>query len=222
VTPPVGQAAASARQVPILKALTLAIAGFSLAGCDGDAQALREAQQALLRGSPQAGAFQLRTLAATGYAPAQFQYGMLLLQGQITPDRLEQGGRWLTLAADKDNVGAQYYLAQLQLMGNLPTASVDTGLQRLAALADRGLIPAQQLLGQLYERGERITADPAKALAWYRRAAEAGHRPAIERLITAHENGELGLQPDPERAEQWRNRLDIDPFSRSENTSEPR
>lgn len=199
----------------IQRTLVLACLTLSVAACDGDAQALREAQREILGGSSQPGSFQLRALALTGYAPAQFQYGMLLLQGEVTPSRLQQGQQWLSLAADKNHVGAQYYLAQLQLMGHLPTASLDIGLSRLEALAGRGLVPAQHLLGDLFERGDAVPADPAQALTWYQRAAEAGHRPAIERLIQAYQDGELGLQPNQERADAWRDRLKIDPFSSS-------
>lgn len=78
----------------------------------------------------------------------------------------------------------------------------------LQQAAGKGDMKAQYQMGRIFEHGfeHYFAVDADKALAFYQQAAEQGHPLAINRLVEIFEQGGLGLEPNAEMAQQWRER----------------
>lgn len=106
-------------------------------------------------------------------------------------------------AADGGSALAQTRLAWILDGANDDERAVD--LYRAAA--EQGYTPGMHGLGEMYAKGEGVEKDVELAVAWFTKAAEGGYDKALRLLIAAYENGELGLTPDPEKAQAYRDRL---------------
>jgi len=141
----------------------------------------------------------VEVLTVGGHAAAARGLGLELLR--VRPEAPEHGRRWLERAALQGDALAAYALARSLRSGDGGPRELERAVPYLEQAAASGLAPAHFLLGNAYRDGEGVPADPARALAHDQAAAEREDPTALQTLLQAYRLGELGVQPDPERAE---------------------
>lgn len=134
-----------------------------------------------------------RRSAEQGYAPAEYLYGEVFLEGRWKdPNQLVY---WWTKAAEQGNVDAQLWLGVSYEMGQdgVKRDYVEA-LKWLSTAAKQGQPDAQVTLGQMYENGEGVRQDYKLAAYWYRKAADhtmnlGGAGLAADSLVQLYEDG---------------------------------
>ncbi|MGP0565789.1 MULTISPECIES: tetratricopeptide repeat protein [unclassified Nitrospina] len=116
-------------------------------------------------------------LAWSGNADAQYQLGILYLNGQGVPLDTKKAAKWFLASALQGDVGAQYFLAELYRKG----LGVDRDLEIAAAwyrkAAEQDYPDAQYRLGTWYADVTHDAADPVQAYVWLALAARNGIQP---------------------------------------------
>jgi uncharacterized protein len=134
----------------------------------------------------------LSDVAAAGDPEAQYRVGRAYLDGTGVPPSLEEGARWLRLAAEAGRVDARFTLATLYTIGlpegmeegalslsakDAPPKRVpdfDKALHWARLAADAGSPDAQALLGYILTVGPEHLRDSTQARSWYEKSATAG------------------------------------------------
>jgi hypothetical protein len=117
----------------------------------------------LLRSGNEAEAFDLLILLAeAGYAPAQFEVGLMYTDGEGVARNDDEALKWFERAADQGNADGIAALGMSYTLGNDVPKDVDRGMSLLREAADRGSVFGQALLGVAY-----VTEDPVTALKWF-------------------------------------------------------
>jgi TPR repeat protein len=136
-------------------------------------------------------AFRLLIKAAkTGEPAAWYQVGRAYLVGRGVPASLSAALRWLTRAAEVDEVAAQALLASLALQGKCDTPNINifeaastvvdqppnypVALHWAERAAAHGSAEAQAVLGYILTNGPAELRDRARGELCYRYSAEAG------------------------------------------------
>ncbi len=120
--------------------------------------------------------------AEEGDPNAQFELGVLYMQGRHVPQDHQEGLRWFNEAAKQNHSSAKIYL---QLWENnfdeKPLADTIgvTWLREAARSLDAEVL---YRLGFLYESGRGVEQNPGEAKKWYQLAAAQGQREAQRRI----------------------------------------
>lgn len=123
--------------------------------------------------------------AVNGDVNAQFELGMLFIQGDAVRKDFTRGVEWLQRAAEQDHIGAQLQLADMYLRGVELQQDAVEAFQWYLRAARRGDAQAQYMLGNLYRAGSGVRENFSEARRWYAAAARQGHPKAKERLAAA-------------------------------------
>lgn len=135
---------------------------------------------------------------AGGDPGAQFQRAKRL----IGSGDLVTGMKLLREAAEAGHAPAQAALGEI-----LDRAEEDAeAVTWYRKAAEQGNAAGQFGLGMAYAAGEGVARDPVQAEAWVRKAALQDYVNAVDVLAQAYRKGDLGLAPDPQHAEAWRQR----------------
>lgn len=154
-------------------------------------------------------AFELwKPLAEAGDAKAQYNIGLLYMNGLGVEPNGVYARELFRAAARQGLVDAQYNLGLIFYEGISTFRRPNEAYQWWSMSAAQGHAPSQYNLGVLYLQGSGTgqSSDPAKTLKFWEAAAAQGYPEAIESLIRVYGSGELTGQPQPERAEYWRQR----------------
>ncbi|MBS1102526.1 SEL1-like repeat protein [Gluconobacter sp. Dm-62] len=138
----------------------------------------------------------LSRLAAAGDTEAAFRVGRAYLDGLGVPPSLEDGARWIFLAAEAGHIEAAFVLATLYTIGlpegfeirasgkaldlsHTPAAGprhpdFHLGIHWARIAAEGGSPDGQALLGYILTSGPEDLRDPLQARSWYDRSAAAG------------------------------------------------
>jgi uncharacterized protein len=165
----------------IASALTLTLC---LVGARADA--LQDAQAAVLRKDYPAAARLLEPLARHGNAVAQLRLALLHYHGHGVPEDNVLALQWFERAARQGLPDAQYHLGNMYAYG-LARLPADADPSRLAAqwyfeAARQGHAEAQYSLGILFLTGSGVEQSPAEATRWIEKAAAQGHADAATYL----------------------------------------
>jgi uncharacterized protein len=140
-----------------------------------------------------------RQAADSGHAEAQFQLGLIRLQGS------PGGGpckHWFDRASARDEAAARSTLELLFPHGLDVAVDAGEGRRWIEAAANGGKPEAQALLGGLYKRGHGCTRDYDAARRWYLAAAQHGIAAAEFSLGDIFFQG-LGVTVDHATAAYW-------------------
>ena len=123
-----------------------------------------------------------RRAAEQGHGQSQLELGVLLIEfkAEAVTD-YEEAIRWLSLAADRNNVQAQRRLGRIFARGLGVAKDYARAIPFLRQAALAGISEAQFELGLIYEKGHGFR-DPREARRWYAMAARGGFRLAQARL----------------------------------------
>lgn len=127
---------------------------------------------------------QLKTVAAQGYAPAQFKLAYYYYTGPASYDCLKQDTKqahyWFEKAAEQNHAEAQYEFAMLfsPKIGLKQYADATKYVYWMQKAADAGYAKAQYTFGRMNEKGEYVPQDMALAKELFQKAAAQGHSQA--------------------------------------------
>ena len=111
--------------------------------------------------------------AKQGYIEAQYNLGLMYLQGKGCEKSIKQAIYWFTLAANQGSIEAHFNLGVLILDGEIPSRSRADGMLLLQNAASCGDSSAQFRLA--YESKD---SDLPIAMFWYKKAALQNHAPS--------------------------------------------
>ena len=168
----------------------------------------REGREALRAGSTAENASKGRELiskaAAAGYAKAQCEMGVMLMEGRagMPIDRVT-AFQWFERAAAQGDLVAQTNLGWMKANGLGAPKNMMDAAHWYRRAAEAGSTEAQARLGDLLTRGPAgLTRNPAEAAKWLTKAAERGNASAQNTLAVLYENGN-GVPKDPAVAANW-------------------
>lgn len=135
--------------------------------------------------------------AEKGDTVAQYNLGVLYMNGDGVPQDYEKATQWLTLAAEKNDVEAQYNLGFIygEYLKNIKKS-----IYWYEKAVAQNLPHAQNDLANLYRYGKiDDKVDYQRAILLYKKAVDQGYAPAQVNLANMYLNG-YGLEVDLKKA----------------------
>jgi TPR repeat protein len=180
-------------------AVTASLAAASLA----DAQTLvspkaadTETQTAVAdynAGNLSAALAEFRKAAERGSRLAQFNYAMMLLNGEGTKANVEEGKKWLRKAADANMSHAQYVYGKMYDDGEFVARDPAEAHTWFLKAAKQGHVQAELALANQFLDGRGTARDNQQAFFWYKKAAEGGDMTAQYVTGSFYERGGDGV-----------------------------
>ncbi len=130
---------------------------------------------------------------------AEFNLGILYMNGQGVPKSDKEAAFWFRKAAEKGHVIAQFNLAQIMHSGDGIEHDLKESAKWFGEAAKNGHVIAAYNLGVMYWHGRGVSKDYAKAVTYYQSAADRGHADAQSNLGLMYLDGE-GVNRDVNRA----------------------
>lgn len=156
----------------------------------------------LNRGEFHAAIEQFRPLVAEGYAPAQYQMGIVYQHGYgVTKDGMKALALF-ELAAKQNYSDAQFELALIYSEGKLVKQDLKQAYVLTHKAAKKGLASAQFNLAVMLANGTGINQDDFKASRWYQNAADQNHALAQYNLALLYSEGK-GVEKSAEMSLVW-------------------
>jgi len=121
-------------------------------------------------------------IAESGYAPAQYNLGVVHARGLAVHRDMNTAGRWWQAAASQGNVDAQYNLGLLYATGNGVERNMKKAVLWWQQAASTGDPAAQFNLGMMYARGDGVSKNMDAAMHWWAQAA-AQKFPKAQQLL---------------------------------------
>ncbi|MCZ6589376.1 MAG: tetratricopeptide repeat protein [Alphaproteobacteria bacterium] len=143
-----------------------------------------------------------RLAAEQGYAPAQYQLGLMYDTGHGLPQDYTKAVRWYRLAADQGHSDAQFNVGAMYYNGFGVPQDYGEALKWFRRGAEQRDAQAQSLLGAMYGAGFGVPQDDTEALKWYRLATKQGDARGQFNLGFAYHEG-LGVGQDYAEALKW-------------------
>lgn len=156
----------------------------------------------LNRGEFQNAIAQFTPLLAEGYAPAQYQMGLIHLNGYGVQKDARKAFEFFELAALQNYPDAQFNLALMYSEGDIVKKDLKKAFALTEKAARKGLESAQFNLGVMYYNGEGVRQDYYQASKWYKRAAEMNYPLAQFNLALMYFEGK-GVEKSTEMSYVW-------------------
>jgi len=171
----------------------LAVASFFVLGLSTSTVAIGADLKAgifeLNRGQFKAAIAEFEPLLAEGYAPAQYQMGLMHLNGWGMKKDPLKAFEFFTLAADQNYPDAQFDLATMYSEGMPIVKDTKKAFELMSKAARKGLASAQFNLGVMYAQGVGTYKDNKKAFRSYEKAANQNYALAQFNLALMHYEG---------------------------------
>ena len=143
-------------------------------------------------------------LAEQGDAYAQFNLGLMYVNGYGVAKDDTKAVYWYRKAAEQGEAYAQYNLGVMYDKGYGVAEDDTQAVYWFRKAAEQGHANAQFNLGYMYDKGDGVATDDTQAVYWYRRAAEQGHATGQWSLAFMYKYGE-GVAEDYILAYKWAN-----------------
>ncbi|VVD77597.1 tetratricopeptide repeat protein [Pandoraea anhela] len=194
-----------------LAVLALALVGvtcgpilYALAAAQAPAQALTDqAVHHYEAGQRTQALEEFRRAAEQGNRLAQFDYAMMLLNGEGANADPDGAVHWLERAASAGMTQAQYVYAKMFDDGYVVGKSIAQANLWYEKAAKQGHVQAQAAIANEYFIGRGVPRDYKTAFSWYEKAARGGDLPSQYIVASYYERGYGVVTPDPERARLW-------------------
>lgn len=125
---------------------------------------------------------------------AQFNYAMMLLNGEGTAANVDEGRKWLRKAADANMSHAQYVYGKMYDDGDFVVRDAAEAHQWFLKAAQQGHVQAELALANQFLDGRGTPRDNAQAFVWYKKAAEGGDMTAQYVTGSFYERGGDGVE----------------------------
>jgi TPR repeat protein len=156
----------------------------------------------LNRGEFNAAIAQFEPLVAEGYAPAQYQMGLIYLNGYGVIKNPIKAVELLHLAVSQNYSDALFDLSLLYSEGEVVKKDLNTAYTLMKKAAKKGLPRAQFNLGVMIYNGSGIPQDDFQASRWYQKAADQNYALAQFNLALMYFNGK-GVAKSTEMSYIW-------------------
>lgn len=156
----------------------------------------------LNRGEFHAAIEQFRPLVAEGYAPAQYQMGIVYQKGYGVPKDGMKALALFELAAEQNYSDAQFELALIYSEGKLVKQDLKKAYDLTYKAAKKGLASAQYNLAVMLANGTGTAQDDFKASRWYQNAADQNYALAQYNLALLYSEGK-GVAKSTEMSLVW-------------------
>ena len=156
----------------------------------------------LNRGEFHAAIEQFRPLVAEGYAPAQYQMGVVHQKGYGVPKDGMKALALFELAAKQNYSDAQFELALIYSDGKLVKQDMKKAYALTHKAAKKGLASAQFNLAVMIANGSGVAQDDFKASRWYQNAADQNYALAQYNLALLYSEGK-GVEKSTEMSLVW-------------------
>jgi uncharacterized protein len=131
--------------------------------------------------------------AARGNRLAEFDYAMMLLNGEGGATDIGEGRKWLRKAADANMSHAQYVYGKMYDDGDFVEKNPTEAHQWFLKAAKQGHIQAELALANQFLDGRGTARDNRQAFYWYKKAAEGGDMTAQYVTGSFYERGGDGV-----------------------------
>jgi TPR repeat protein len=190
----------------ILLALTAAVCAVPAWGEQEVAHSSRATQEAVAdynAGNYPVARTEFLAQAERGDRLAEFNYSMMLLNGEGGPEDIDNSIMWMKKAAEAGMSHAQYAYGRLFDDGQeVPVDAEEAHIWYLRA-ARQGHMLAELALANQYFTGRGTRQDDVQALKWYLAAAKAGEMTSQYIVGSYYEYGRGGLKVDLNAARFW-------------------
>lgn len=143
-----------------------------------------------------------KAAAAKGNAEAQFNLGLMFLNGEGVPQDYKQALNWFEQSASKGNVKAQVNLGRMYAKGKGMLSNHGIAASWFRKAADQGYADAQYSLGILYVTGTGAPRDYNKARELFQQAANQSNASAQYQLALLYLKGR-GVATNLVEAYKW-------------------
>jgi len=165
----------------MLKFLRCVVVALMLMPTIGAAQDFQAGLAAYDTGDYATALSEWRPFAEQGYAPAQFNLGLMYGNGQGVLQDYAEAVKWYRLAAEQGNSQAQSNLAFMYGNGQGVLQDYAEAIRWNRLAAGQGNAQAQYNLGVMYANGQGVVQSYVIAHMWFNIAAANGDRKAFEK-----------------------------------------
>jgi uncharacterized protein len=136
---------------------------------------------------------EFRKAAEHGSRLAEFNYAMMLLNGEGGPANVDEGKKWLRKAADANMSHAQYVYGKMYDDGEFVGRDPAEAHRWFLKAAQQGHVQAQLALANQFLDGRGTARDNRQAFVWYKKAAQGGDMTAQYVAGSFYERGGDGV-----------------------------
>ena len=136
---------------------------------------------------------EFKAAAGRGNRLAEFNYAMMLVNGEGGAADVGEGRKWLRKAADANMSHAQYVYGKMYDDGDFVERDPAQAHQWFLKAAKQGHVQAELALANQYLDGRGTTRDNKQAFYWYKKAAEGGDMTAQYVTGSFYERGGDGV-----------------------------
>ena len=145
---------------------------------------------------------ELRRRAEQGDSSAQYNLGVIYLNGKGVPQDYSEAVSWFRKAAEQGVAGAQYNLGLMYANGHGVPQDYQEAVSWFRKAAEQGKASAQHNLGVMYHNGQGVPQGLPGGGELVRKAAEQGYASAQYNLGLMYANGQ-GVPQDYVQAHKW-------------------
>ncbi|MGD8784848.1 MAG: tetratricopeptide repeat protein [Thioalkalispiraceae bacterium] len=157
-------------------------------------------------------AYQLwRPLAEQGDPEAQYNIGLLFMNGNGVEQNERTALHWFTRAGEQGLADAQYNAGVLFYTGKGVYPDNKSAIEWWQLAANQGHPNAQNNLAIMHAFAYGTKRDPDQAIKLWTAAAKQGHPDAINSLISAYSGAIAGFSKDLKKAEYWLDKKPTEP-----------
>ena len=131
--------------------------------------------------------------AERGSRLAEFNYAMMLLNGEGTTANVDEGKKWLRKAADANMSHAQYVYGKMYDDGEFVGRDPAEAHRWFLKAAEQGHVQADLALANQFLDGRGTARDNQQAFVWYKKAAQGGDMTAQYVTGSFYERGGDGV-----------------------------
>ena len=136
---------------------------------------------------------EFRNAAEHGSRLAEFNYAMMLLNGEGGPANVDEGKKWLRKAADANMSHAQYVYGKMYDDGEFVQRNPAEAHRWFMKAAAQGHVQAELALANQFLDGRGTERDNRQAFVWYKKAAQGGDMTAQYVTGSFYERGGDGV-----------------------------
>lgn len=136
---------------------------------------------------------EFRKAAEHGSRLAEFNYAMMLLNGEGGPANVDEGKKWLRKAADANMSHAQYVYGKMYDDGEFVGRDPVEAHRWFLKAAQQGHVQAELALANQFLDGRGTERDNKQAFVWYKKAAQGGDMTAQYVTGSFYERGGDGV-----------------------------
>ena len=145
-----------------------------------------------------------KPLAQRGDADAQYNLGLLYMNGLGVEKNDRMALMWFIRAGQQGLADAQYNAGVMFYLGKGVYPSYITAVKWWQLAAEKDHANAENNLAVMYAYGYGVKKEPAKAIKLWTAAAEQGHPDAINALIEVYSGKMVGFKADSDKAAYWK------------------